>query len=212
MANINIQDLVVNFNEFNCKYFNNELSTPQFLFNRAKRTLGLCQRITNNFGIAIRYRICISKFYDRTLHDYCNTLLHEMIHLYIFQKNIIDNDSHGRVFCSIADRINKDGWRITKVEEAVSLIPSKEHIYHIVILQNKLDNNKYFACSVASNRVYDYISYFKNHQKYKLFRAFKTNSKQFAHYITCRNSLKGRYLNEDMLPDLTQNCIENYQY
>lgn len=108
------------FSLFNREYFGGVLDMPEFRIVRVKSYLGRYHWKYGGYGsdgcrLLLESVIYISDRYDRSEFEYCNTLLHEMVHLYIRQKGIRDSRSHhGEVFYSIASRINREGgWRIS---------------------------------------------------------------------------------------------------
>ena len=99
-----IEHITQLFKEWNAKAFNNELPLPHFSIINTKTTLGrFCTR--NVLGETI-YRIEITNYFDRTLQDYIDTIVHEMIHYYIRYKDIKDTSSHGKEFKRMAKELN----------------------------------------------------------------------------------------------------------
>ncbi len=115
-----------NFKAFNKKYFDDNLTEPDFSITMAKLYLGrLAYRRKEDVGCC-DFIIAISDYYDRSEHDYLNTLLHEMIHLYIRQNNIEDTRKHhGKIFNEIAQRISGDGWDIGVTANMDNLKPKR---------------------------------------------------------------------------------------
>ena len=105
------------FRQFNADYFGDELPVPRLALSKARTRLGtmsckcrslLMRRVYSDFTIRV------STYYDCTEREYQETLLHEMIHYYITYKHISDTSSHGRVFRSMMQRLNREyGWHIT---------------------------------------------------------------------------------------------------
>ena len=140
------------FEKYNNLYFNGSLKTPKFKISNSKRALGtLCISRRLNFygGYTKEHTISISKYYDRTEKQYDNTLIHEMIHLYISQNDIIDNGSHGRHFKAECARINKYGWDLSRTTDTSGWKLSEEAQKR---LDNKLSNATY---SVIVYQMYD---------------------------------------------------------
>ena len=111
------------FDKFNDRYFNNQLFldnsikvkvypyknvlgsvAAQGTFN--KRT-GQCNAYVTAFHI--------SNYYNRSEVVYCNTILHEMIHIYQYQVLNV-NDGHGYSFIKKMKEINSFGWSISVTE------------------------------------------------------------------------------------------------
>lgn len=79
-VDITIPNIIKKFHYFNGLFFNNELKTPNFRISTTHRQLGLCS-IKN--GIPT---ISVSNYYDVQEEELENTLIHEMVHLYEWQK------------------------------------------------------------------------------------------------------------------------------
>lgn len=113
------------FNIFNKKYFNGLLEQPKFIvgcpsgywgyltykadFNRITRKIGKRHEVPE---------LMLTNKYDRTVKDVSNTLIHEMIHLYIY--SILKKypiRQHGNEFQQLANKINADGWEISETNE-----------------------------------------------------------------------------------------------
>lgn len=95
------------FDKINAELFNNEL-TKDFLFKvgNAKTSGGYVKyRLID--GKKVIYCLTISKHYCVKESDFYAILIHEMIHVEFFQKNIIDNSTHGYMFCDRVDQINE---------------------------------------------------------------------------------------------------------
>ena len=100
------------FDKYNVLYFNGLLKKPIFKITNSKRRLGSLG--TRYLPFKNEYTLSVSKYYDRTEKQYDNTIIHEMIHLYIDQMGIVDNGSHGRVFKQHCARINQYGWNLSR--------------------------------------------------------------------------------------------------
>jgi hypothetical protein len=108
------------FAYYNEKYFYNKIKTPKFeiknlgnnwgYFSSSIRVNLLTRNVTNIYNNGILY---LTNKYSRLEKDIENTLIHEMIHAYIW--TVIKKYPlfhHGKYFKKIAARINKDGWDI----------------------------------------------------------------------------------------------------
>lgn len=111
------------FDEFNSRYFDTQLNlnssievkvypykntlgsvTARGFFN--KKT-GQCNAVVVSFHI--------SNYFSRSEYTFCNTILHEMIHMYQYQVLNV-NDGHGYNFQKKMKDINTFGWGITIIE------------------------------------------------------------------------------------------------
>lgn len=98
------------FAEFNQRYFGSELSPVPVELSKAASYVGQCTFKTKKLaGITIRrydLRIRISTRHDLPEQEVEDTIIHEMIHCYIWQKGLRDTSTHGKVFREIMNRIN----------------------------------------------------------------------------------------------------------
>ncbi|KAI1318532.1 hypothetical protein EDD11_006414 [Mortierella claussenii] len=101
------KDLHGLFLAFNDQYFDSKLSACEVRWSpRMTRCAGLCYYQSKAQYCSIRLSEPLLKF--RPESDYIDTLLHEMIHAYLFvTKTIQDHDGHGTDFQYHMNRINK---------------------------------------------------------------------------------------------------------
>ncbi|XP_070160049.1 DNA-dependent metalloprotease dvc-1 isoform X1 [Polyergus mexicanus] len=102
------------FVQFNARFFRNVLSPVQIKWsNRMKSCAGVCTFHSRNKECIISLSAPLLKLRPRK--DLVETLLHEMIHAYLFlTNNDRDRDGHGPNFCKHMYRINKEaGTNIT---------------------------------------------------------------------------------------------------
>lgn len=119
------------FNEYNDKYFDGELPTPNFKISQSCKIGGnecfgyynlagcrydkITRKITSLYNNGT---ICLSNQYDRPENEWIETLLHEMVHEYVnLCLYIYPRDPHGKKFQQVAERINADGWNISESAE-----------------------------------------------------------------------------------------------
>lgn len=114
------------FSEYNRKYFGGQLQTPRFNVQRMANKWGTFElpgakfskstrRITSipNTGI-----LTLTSQYSRDEKAVITTLLHEMVHQYVYTiMQIYPQNVHGREFMSIAQKLAADGWKITAVTD-----------------------------------------------------------------------------------------------
>ena len=204
------------FAEFNEKYFNGELDTPEFKITHVKSYLGLYHYKYERYGYGlVESVISISDMFDRSETDVCNTIIHEMIHLYIRQNHIKDTrPHHGRVFNSIADRINRQGgWHIARTDS----------IAGCGLKEKPKDVKFYIACFFDSKGKYfhfrmneKYLDYYKdkfdlypNHYK-NVFVFVSSDDKKYAHFAACHSGVRGYYISKEEFDSLRAN--ENVIY
>ena len=143
------------FDQFNSQVFNGELPRVRIVFNNTRRQLGQFFW-GGGRGIGIK----ISLFYDRTEDQYRNTLLHEMCHLYCYNKGWV-REGHGPRWKSIARYATNvtglniqrcediTGWEVAKGNEAkmeavkakknapALLVDLEYNTYHFVVKLSK---------------------------------------------------------------------------
>ena len=199
------------FEKYNNLYFNGSLKTPKFKISNSKRALGtlsISRRLNFYGGYTKEHTISISKYYDRTEKQYDNTLIHEMIHLYISQNDIIDNGSHGRRFKAECARINKYGWDLSRTtdisgwklsEEAQKRLDNKlsNATYEIIVYQMYDTDNTQFIFKVAKGKELTYLNHLKYICKVAKVKYFKSNDNIFESLPPCRNRIRGRRIDKN---------------
>lgn len=194
--------------KFNAEYFDGKLNVPTFEIMRTKSVLGQCTWKWNRNYLTgektpYAFRIRISNMFDRSEVDYKNTILHEMIHLYIRQNNIKDtNKHHGRVFYAIADRINNQGgWHIARTDSVAGCgLTNKAYKKTFYLAAFKDGNNgRYFVFGMNKNYLDYYKRYFQNYPKHytNAFMFTSTDDVKYAHYSECRRSIRGYYVSKE---------------
>ena len=207
------------FDVINRKHFNNELLTPRFEITHVKSYLGQYHwKYSHDSRIFIDSVIRISDMYERSDADIRNTVAHEMIHLYIRQNKIKDTrPHHGRVFNSIADRLNKEGgFNIARTNsvEGCGLRDKREvKTYYVACFKTK--DGKYFQFVINKNYIDYYINRLQSYSSFYKDPYFftSTDDKRFAHYSSCRKSIRGFYISEEVFNEqrAKENIIKAFQ-
>lgn len=192
------------FIKYNVLYFNNLLKMPNFKITHSKRRLGtLSIRRRANFafgGYIKEHTISVSDYYDRTEKQYDNTIIHEMIHLYISQNDIIDNGSHGKRFKAECARINKygwelsrctdtSGWKLSEYAQKKQNIKKAKASYNVIIY--KESGNSQFIFRVSKPNVDRYINHLRNNCNFEC-KHFITNDSNFESLPNCTKRIRGR--------------------
>lgn len=178
------------FKEFNQTYFGGALRPCSFELMRTKRTLGIYRILQNRIGV--------STYYDRSEVDYCNTILHEMIHAYIRQQGLKDTRRHhGKVFYEWADKINKQGgWHIARTDSVCGcgLTEKSGKIYQVATYINA--SGRAFLFTINPSYTRNFAQYFeRNPHRFKDVVMFKSSDdKRFASFSACRTRISGHYI------------------
>lgn len=128
--------LIENFYFLNKDYFGGKLPFPQLVIDHSSSYLGQCSmrgHARKGSKTVPFYRITISNYRDRPEGDILNTLLHEMIHLYFYQKNM--RVGHGPEFQRMARSFDKYGFNIQTVSKISSGIKPEFLHKHPMVLK-----------------------------------------------------------------------------
>lgn len=186
------------FEKYNVLYFNGLLKKPIFKITNSKRRLGCLS--TRYLPFKNEYTLSVSKYYDRTEKQYDNTIIHEMIHLYISQMGIVDNGSHGRVFKQHCARINQYGWNLSRCTDASQWELTNESkkreenrlskiSYNVIVYKEPQGTQFIFRVSNGNEKT------FYNHLRFRCqleCKLFKTNDIMFDSLPSCRSKIRGR--------------------
>jgi len=106
------------FDECNKIYFNNGLPYPFFSIFCKKKPFAkftYLKKKKNGENVLVYKKISVSNYYDFTEEQLRDIIVHEMIHYFIAYNDIKDNKEHGKIFLSIAERLNSEfGLNIEK--------------------------------------------------------------------------------------------------
>lgn len=189
------------FVKYNALYFNGVLRKPTFRITNSKRQLGTLQTRRSPFGTK-SFTLSVSNYWDRTEKQYDNTIIHEMIHQYIHQMDIIDNGSHGRHFKAECARINKYGWDLSRTTDTSGWKLSNESqkretnrltnaSYSIIVYKEPLGTQFLFRVSKGNEKMF--YNYLKDTCKYEC-KLFTSNDTIFDKLPSCRSRIRGRRL------------------
>ena len=188
-------DLTIDFmktrwTEFNKKYFEDCMTMPAFKISHAKQTLG---RYSWKWINGKREEtIYLSDYYICSEYDYCNTLLHEMVHQYILKKNLCPPCiQHGYHFHKIADRINRDGWKIQRCNSRIGFTPRvQKDIYHMCAFKSQ--NGRYFMFRYHLDHEAHFRRLVLRYSEAIWFTS--TDAKKYDSYCQCRKAIRGQYI------------------
>ena len=168
-----VQWLEYNFDTFNVKYFEGKLPKPKFSLFCKEGDLGnytpqaeyntITRKVTKLTGPGV---LSIAGQYSRSERDIASTLLHEMIHMYIFTVlRINPRFSHGEKFQEKAEQINRDGFHISEKNELIITDkeePQKGRVYMVgIITKPQGQNYKLWAFRLEKKFVKNNCVFFK---------------------------------------------------
>lgn len=185
--------LYTKFDEYNKRCFGGKLKRPQMVVNNAKRQLGLfmASRPTPT--------IKMSNFYDRTEAEYVDTLVHEMIHYYIYASGVRDSSPHGTLFKAWMNKLNRqEGLHMSVRTNAQKWDTANTTMKKRYVLFIQLQTGKHFISVVSPRHVNNIESQLQQMGgKIALRKWFVTNHPDYQNYSIVR-SLRGRPCTEEV--------------
>ncbi|MCM1111209.1 MAG: SprT-like domain-containing protein [Clostridium sp.] len=134
------------FDRFNRELFGGILPPIAIRISRSKRTLGTFVFPAGTDNPAAprdpsRCTLTVSSVMDFPENEIEDTIIHEMIHYYIWFRRIADNGAHGLRFRALMDRINREtgrtiGVRRRLTDEERDTDTSRRHNYIISLRYN----------------------------------------------------------------------------
>lgn len=108
--------------------FSSSLPAPQFALSRSRHLLGALRVLKKRGPLgketAVRYTLACSVMFELTREEAEDVVIHEMIHYYIELNGLRDTSTHGRLFRSMMERINREyGRHVTISSERKALSP-----------------------------------------------------------------------------------------
>lgn len=205
------------FNVINKKHFDGKLLTPRFEITHVKSYLGQYHwRYSYDERIFWDSVIRISDMFDRTDEDIINTIAHEMVHLYIRQNKLRDTrPHHGRVFKSVAHRLNVEGGFHIATTDSVAGCG----------LRDKTSTNEYIVVNFYSARLGKYFEFVINQKSLKYYLdkiemypkhfenaiIFKsTDDKKYAHYPKCHKAIRGFSITKNEYLNNSKNTLYRF--
>jgi len=186
-----------NFRRFNADYFDGKLITPMFAVSNKKMAFGTLQVGNKRSTKEVTYKMSVSDYYIRSEQDIQNTILHEMIHLYIRQNGLRERgDAHGKLFQSIADKINKHGWNVTTKTSSKNLVPKTKTLYNMVAFIDA--NGKPFLMRYSRTKKSNLIRWFiKQGVDDNSVIWFVSDNIHYDGFPLCVKRIRGKYISDD---------------
>ena len=149
----------------------------------------------------VRYRVIDRLIIYNNVEDFDpkfldSLIVHEMIHQYIFQNNIIDTSTHGKVFKDFMKKINNEfTYRIdlntTNTNPTLPKEGPGDTVYNLLLIFQK---NNWFCCVVRPGKVkhfHNHVITLKQNKKIKDFGWLQSNDIHFNQYPQCTKYLHG---------------------
>ena len=105
----NLDNMQLTFDECNMRYFEGKLLFPQFDLLHSYRTCGYFHYTTGGWFDKTVYDpvISITDYYDFTVSQFMDIMVHEMIHYYLACFGKDRRCRHGKEFKKMAERMNR---------------------------------------------------------------------------------------------------------
>lgn len=144
------------FAEFNDLMFEGKLKPLPFRLSRARTFLGMVRykRKRKLFGgwHYSDFQFVISSLYDMPENEVEDTIIHEMIHYWIFSNQMQDNKPHGNLFCGKMEEINRRFGRhltVTHTKTEADLSNDREIRRHLICI-SKIKDSDALGITIAS--------------------------------------------------------------
>ena len=157
------------FNEYNALMFGGKLERVPIELSKSASYVGQCSFRTRRIaGIIIGrsdLRLKISTRHDLPEEEIQDTIIHEMIHCYIWQQKIKDTSTHGKVFRSMMAQINRDFGRHITISHRLTAEQREEgldkrekpHLVALVTFRDGREGVKLLPLSAPKIRAYDKV-------------------------------------------------------
>ena len=201
-AELTIDYLRQAFEHYNNLIFDGKLPVPKLKWSRAKTRLGqmACKR-KKSWGRTKFYdfSISVSNYYKLTTEQIDDVLIHEMIHYSIAYTGLKDTSSHGIVFRSMMDKINRTfGRHLTISVRTRNLQPrTAQQPKDYLILALKMKDGKYFLSSVnpsAAGKLAISLARTREIAHY----AWYQSQDEYFHSMPRVRSLRGRQVSKEV--------------
>ncbi|MDE6190771.1 MAG: SprT-like domain-containing protein [Muribaculum sp.] len=179
---------------------------------RCKSYFGLFHRkwVKVNVRRRLRDRIIVYRqSADMSVEEIDGTLVHEMIHQYIFQNDLPDTSTHGRLFKDFMQRINEafpQELKISIYGESPILKGPGTRTHKLILLW--MNDGSCFCCKITPTKVPLFVKLIEKNKlawKLKGYLLCESNDLYFDTVPACRKYLHGLSMS---LPELREFCKE----
>lgn len=167
---------------------------------RCRSYVGLFHRkwVKVNVRHRLRDRIIIyCQSADMSMEEIDDTLVHEMIHQYIFQNDLPDTSTHGRLFKDFMQKINAafpQELKISIYGESPILKGPGAKTHKLILLRMK--DGECYCCKINPSKIPVFINYLKQtvlspNSKIKDYLLCESKDMYFDDVTACRKYLHG---------------------
>ncbi len=147
------------FSLFNEQYFGNSLPVPRLKVGNARTLLGSLRYKTERRLLGrprfTDFTLTISAFYDLPQEEIDDTIIHEMIHLFIASQNLKDDSPHGHLFRQKMDEINSNYGRHINVSHRGKLVKADAGNSHNVIAVVHFEDGSIGVMRPSKSRIFE---------------------------------------------------------
>ncbi len=153
--------------------------------------------------------IIYQQYPDLTKQEIDDTLVHEMIHQYIYQNGIKDSNVHGNVFKELMGRINESFPNELNLRVSGGIKERRgmgDTLHKLIILYR--ESGVCLCCKVNPNKIDMFMSRIKEHKdewKINKYELCESNDCYFDALTACTRRLHGVRMNEEELAMLRRN-------
>lgn len=191
------------FDEFNCLCFGGELPSLPMRLSNSRSAFGLFVHPRRYPASAPRgvgeCHMRISTRFDLPERDVEDTIIHEMIHYYIWYRRITDTSAHGKVFRGIMTQINKAFGRnlsISRKSSGEELDTDRHYKSHYICVTTMSDG-EIGVTVCARTRLFDIWRAFNESPQVREMSWYWSRSPWFNRFPTARTPRIWRLGQED---------------
>lgn len=154
--------------------------------------------------------VIYQQYSDISVREIDETLVHEMIHQYIYQNHIKDSGIHGRVFNEMMSRINQ-AFQLDltiRVSGGIKERRGPGDILHRLILVYK-EESVCFCCKINPKKTNIFMSLIGEHKdkwKVRKYELCESTDRYFDSFTACTRRLHGVRMTEEELAVLYREC------